>query len=255
MKVAPFRRPPLSAHTHTLAHSRTLGCIRRRRAYVRIHTHALLIHTYARTHVPSRARLVRARSRPARPRVGASAGPCERGGGRTHSVLRLGQSAAAGSAASSELAAYLRANRAAAPGGSGPPPTMRARGSAAADDRQRRRRRIQRRAAPAPGAAAPRAAAQRRHRRDRARRRRPARTHRVSKSLHWPSDSGSAFTFVEEMALPRTARACGPRPPRNNGQTWGRTGRSHGKETTHALNTHPHVRDKHTDAFGAATVP
>ncbi len=32
-------------------------------------------------------------------------------------------------------------------------------------------------------------------------------------------------------------------------------GRSHGKETTHALNTHPHARDRHTGAFGAATVP
>ncbi len=34
-------------------------------------------------------------------------------------------------------------------------------------------------------------------------------THRVSKSLHWPSDSGSAFTFVAEMDLPRIACACG----------------------------------------------
>jgi hypothetical protein len=34
---------------------------------------------------------------------------------------------------------------------------------------------------------------------------------------------------VEWMDLPRTARACGPRPPCNNGRTCGRTGRSHGK--------------------------
>ena len=59
--------------------------------------------------------------------------------------------------------------------------------------------------------------------------RRRRQTHRVSKSLHWPSDSGSALTFVEEIHLPRTARACGPRPPCDNRQTWGRTGRSHGK--------------------------
>ncbi len=32
-------------------------------------------------------------------------------------------------------------------------------------------------------------------------------------------------------------------------------GRSHGKETTHCTHTHPHARDRHTDAFGAATVP
>jgi hypothetical protein len=34
---------------------------------------------------------------------------------------------------------------------------------------------------------------------------------------------------VEKMDLPRTARACGPRPPCIDGQTWGRTRRSHGK--------------------------
>jgi hypothetical protein len=59
--------------------------------------------------------------------------------------------------------------------------------------------------------------------------------------LHWPSHSGSALTFVEPMYLPRTARACGPRPPRTNGRTWGRTGRSHGKETAHAR-THTRMR-------------
>ncbi len=70
------------------------------------------------------------------------------------------------------------------------------------------------------------------------------RTHRVSKSLHWPSHSGSAFTFVTAMDLPRTARACGPRPPRNNGQTWGRTGRSHRKSPRIAsTHTRMHVID------------
>ncbi len=79
-------------------------------------------------------------------------------------------------------------------------------------------------------------------------------THRYSKSLHWPSHSGSAFTFVESMALPRNARACGPRPPRNNGQTWIRTRES--IESHHAC-THrrSHARDRHTDAFGTVIVP
>jgi hypothetical protein len=126
-----------------------------------------------------------------------------------------------------------------------------------ADDRQHRRRRIQRRAAPAPAprrrsatrsSAAP---APPRTRTAAA----PGGTHSSSKSLHWPSHSGSAFTFVWPMDLPRTARACGPRPPRTNGQTWGRTGRSHRKVTAHALNTHPHARDRPTGAFGAAIVP
>jgi hypothetical protein len=34
-------------------------------------------------------------------------------------------------------------------------------------------------------------------------------THSFFMSGHLPSDSGSAFTFVKEMSLPRTARACG----------------------------------------------
>jgi hypothetical protein len=62
-------------------------------------------------------------------------------------------------------------------------------------------------------------------------------THSCSKSLHRPSHSGSAVTFVESMDLPRTARACGPRPPRDNGRTWGRTGRSH-RKGDHALHAH-----------------
>jgi hypothetical protein len=142
--------------------------------------------------------------------------------GGTHSFFSFGQSAAAGSAPSSELDADLRATSAAAPGGSGPHPTARRSGRARqpcarvarpmADDRRHRRRRIQSRAAPAERAA-----------RKRTQQQRSAgiaanahggggggrRTHRVSKSLHWPSHSGSAFTFVPEMDLPRTARACG----------------------------------------------
>jgi hypothetical protein len=66
-----------------------------------------------------------AHSLPAGPRVGASARPRERGGAGTHSFLRLGQSAAAGSAASSVKYATLRASCAAVPGGSGPPLTAR----------------------------------------------------------------------------------------------------------------------------------
>ena len=66
------------------------------------------VHTQARTHVPSRAHLVRALARsPARrqhrPGRGSAAG------GGTHRYFRLGQSAAAGSAASSVLDADLRA--------------------------------------------------------------------------------------------------------------------------------------------------
>ncbi len=179
-------------------------------------------------------------------RVGASAGPRERGGVVTHSCFRLGQSTAAGSAASSVVCASLRANRAAAPGGSGPPPD--ARQSAARASHERAGLGCGRRpatpppphptprgAAPAPGAAAPRAAARRRHRRKRARRRGGGRgTHSSSKSLHRPSDSGSTFTFVRAINLPEHRTRVRPRPPRNDGQTWGRTGRSHAKETTHA---------------------
>jgi hypothetical protein len=80
-------------------------------------------------------------------------------------------------------------------------------------------------------------------------------THSSSKSLHWPSDSGSAVNLVPPMDLPCTARACGPRPPRTDGRTWGRTGRSHSKVATHCTPTHPHARDRHTDACGAAIVP
>jgi hypothetical protein len=47
---------------------------------------------------------------------------------------------------------------------------------------------------------APSTAAQHRH--SHARRRRAARTHRVSRSVHLPSDSGSAVTFVPAMRLP-----------------------------------------------------
>ncbi len=131
---------------------------------------------------------------------------------------------------------------------------MRARGSAAAGDRQRRRR-IQRRAARPQRPARQRLAQQRSagtaahaHGGGRG-------THSPSKRVHWPSHLGSAFTFVAVMYLPRTARACGPRPPRTNGRTWSRTGPKPWKVAAHALNTHPHARDRHTDAFGAAIVP
>ena len=204
-------------------------------AYTRMHC---CVHTYARTHVPSRARLVRARSRPARPRVGASARPCERGGAGTHSVLRLGQLAAAGSAASSVLVAYLRANHAAAPGGPGPPLTAR-RSAARASHACAGLGRGRRPATPPPPHPTPRSAAPAPRRGSASRSSAaPANahgggggrgTHRVSKSLHRPSESGSACTFVEEMDLPRTARACGPRPPRDELADVGQTGRSHGK--------------------------
>ena len=110
MKVAPLRRPPLSAHTR----ARTRRRARWNAFCACAHTYAYIcmlccVHTYARTHVPSRARLVRARSRPARPCVGASARPRERGGGGTHRNWRFGHSTAAGSAASSVEDASLRA--------------------------------------------------------------------------------------------------------------------------------------------------
>ncbi len=217
--------PPAVACTHTLTRTRA----RRNAVCACAHAYAhICTHCYVHTHVPSSARLVRALTTHrthARPRIGASAGNVSGGGGGTHRILRLGQSAAAGSSASSVFCAYLRANRAAAPGGSDPPLTAR---------RSRTRR----------------STAPRRHRCERAWRRRGGRgTHRSSKSMHWPSHSGSAFTFVEATRLPRTARACGPRPPRNNGRTWGRTGRSHRKSPR--MHAHTHARDRHTGAFGS----
>jgi hypothetical protein len=79
-------------------------------------------HTCAHTHMYLVVHVWCARRSPHNTtRVGASAGPCERGGRGAHTVSRFGHSTAAGSAASSELRASLRANRAAVLGGSGPP--------------------------------------------------------------------------------------------------------------------------------------
>ncbi len=168
--------------------------------------------------------------------------PRERGGAGTHSLLRLGQSAAAGSAASSVLSANLRAQPCGRAGRLRPTANARrsaARASHACAGLGRR---------PTTGNAAAAAANAARlgpsARRGSATRSSAAAgtaahahggggggrgTHRYSKSVHWPSHSGSASTFVPTMYLPRTARACGPRPPRTDGRTWGRTGRSHGK--------------------------
>jgi hypothetical protein len=211
------------ACAHTYAHTRMHCCV----------------HTYARTHVPGRARLVRARSRPARPRVGASAGTCERGGAGTHSFLRFGQSAAAGSAASSVLDASLRAHRPAAPGGPGPPltragrpraPAMRARGSA--DGRRPATppppHPTARGSAPAPGAAsATRRSAAPAPPRTRtgggaagARRTVPPRACTGRATRGAPAPSWRRSTCRAPRA--RAAARC------NNGRTWGRTGRSHG---------------------------
>jgi hypothetical protein len=215
----------------------------------RTRMHALLIHTYARTHVPSRARLVRARSRPARPRVGASAGPCERGGAGTHSEMRSGQSTVAGSAASSLLDASLRAHCAAAPGGSGPPLTARrsaARTSHAHAGLGRGRRPetpppphpTPRGSALAPGAAAPRAAAgtaANAHRRRRAR------------DAQFPQELALAEPLGERIHLrgadgPAAHRArVRPAPAAQRWADVGPNGPKPWKVAAHALNTHPHA--------------
>jgi hypothetical protein len=222
------------------------------------------VHTYVHTHVPRGASCLVRASLTTRPRGGASAGPCERGGGGPHSVFRLGQSAAAGSAASSVSSASLRANRAAAPGGSGPPrtragrlraPDTRARGrrpttgnAAAASNAARlgpsarRGSATRSSAAPAPPRTRTAAAAAG------AGRTVPPRacTGRATRGAPSPSWSGCS------CRAPR-ARAAAPAAHqwadvRSNGpQPW--------KGAAHALNTHPHARDRHTDAFGAAIVP
>jgi hypothetical protein len=268
MKVAPLRRPPLSAHTHTHTPTPTLGCVLRMRAYVRIHMHALLIHTYARTHVPSRACLVRALTTRPIPRrrigaagVSAAAALTESSG----SASRPPPAAPRARCCPLPCAPTVRPRRAAPAhpltrAGRPRAPAMRARGSADG----RRQATPPPPPHPTPRGAGPSAPAPQRHAQQRSARTAANAhggggggrgTHSSSKSLHWPSHSGSALTFVEPMPLPRTARACGPRSPRTNGQTCGRTGRSHRKVTAHALNTHPHARDRHTGAFGAATVP
>ncbi len=92
------------------------------------------------------------------------------------------------------------------------PRGARAPGSAG-HDQQRGRRRVNRLVTPAKRPA--RCAHARKHRsatpappraQGGGRRRGSGGTHRYSKSLHWPSDSGSAVTLVEKMDLPRTAR-------------------------------------------------
>jgi hypothetical protein len=252
------------------AHTRTLGCIRRMRAYVCTHMHALLRTHTCMTHVPSRARLVRAlTTRPPTHRP-TRRGRCERGGGGTHISFRLGHSAAAGSAASSVLCASLRAHRAAAPGGSGPPltragrpraPAKRARGSAAADDRQRPRRRIQRRMV-RPSA--------------------PARRHHAQQRSAGTADDapGSGAAGAGRTVFPRacTGRATrgalspswsgwtchAPRARAARGRRATLGGRADEraeatrKETTHCMHTHPHARDSthtHNGAFGTAMYP
>jgi hypothetical protein len=235
------RAPPAAQHAHAHAHADAHAGTHSAHARIRTHTHARTA-AYAPTHAhmyPA-VHVWRARSRPARPRVGASAGPCERGGGGTHSRLRFGQSTAAGSAASSVSPAHLRAHRAAAPGGSGPPRTARrsaarasharvglgrepTTGNAAAAASNAARRRPQR--------PARQRHAHRRHRRERARRRR-ARTHRVSKRLHWPSDSGSAFTFVRSMYLPEHRARVRPAPAAHQWRDVGSKGLAHARPRT-----------------------
>jgi hypothetical protein len=188
-----------------------------------------------------------------------SAGLCERGGG-AHSVFNFGHSTSAGSAASSELSAYLPAPlrpRGAAPAlprsraGRPRAPAMRARGSA--DGR--------RPATPPPPHPTPRGPA-----------RRPARQRaRGSANAHGGgaeagrTGSPRACTGRATRGAPSPSwRRCTCRAPRaraararcaTNGRTWGRIGPKPWKVATHALNTHPHARDRHSDAFGAATVP
>ncbi len=213
-------------------------------ARIHLHTHACTA-TYTHMHIPMYlvVHAKRARRSPHTTRS-ASAGPCERGGGGTHSFFRLGQSTAAGSAASSVLYAYLRANRAAAPSGSGPPqkragrtraPAMRAwarprptPGAAAAASNAAR-------CGPAPGAAAPVAAARRPHRRERARRRCRGRGRTVPPR----ACTGRATRGAPSPSWRRwTCRAPRARAARARRATMGRRGhepgRSHGKVATHA---------------------
>jgi hypothetical protein len=226
------------------------------------------VHTYAHTHVPSRARLARAlTTRPTT--VGASAGPCERGGGGTHRCFRLGQSAAAGSAASSVLPASLRADSAAGAGRLRPKPGRAPVGNArqpcvrgarpTADDRQRRRRRIQRRVV------RPRRQARQRHAQQcsagtvanaqRARRRRQAGrtvppracTGRATRGA--PSPSWRRSTCRTPHARVRRAPAAHQRAD------VGTNGPKPCKGDRAYTCTHPHARDRRTDAFGAAIVP
>jgi hypothetical protein len=208
------------------------------------------MHTYAHKYVPSRARLVRAHARHARAH---SAGTWDRGGRGHSQCLQVGpvdrhrqrrEPGVARVPARHQCgrAGRLRTHPYRAPVGPG---ASHARGLGAADDRQHRRRRVNAgwrrpsaRRGSARGSSA--ATAQPQTHTEAA----EARTHRVSKSLHRPSDSGSSFTFVLMMYL----RA--PQP-HNIGQTWARPGESTERQTagTHA---HPHARHRHTSAFGTS---
>ena len=53
------------------------------------------------------------------------------------------------------------------------------------------------------------------------------------------------------MDLPRIARACGPRPPCDEWADVGANAPKPWKVAAHALNPHPHARDRHTGAFGS----
>jgi hypothetical protein len=192
------RRRRVCVRVHTRAPTRTLECILRMRAYVRTRMHELLRTHICALMVPSRARLGRVlTTRPTWLRRIGGAGVSAAAAALTVSTswaTRPPPAAPRARCWTRPCAPTVRPRRAAP----GPPrthagrpraPAMRARGSAAADDRQRRRRRRRQRRGMRPG------------------------THMNFKSLHWPSHSGSAFTFVPETHLPHTARACGPRPP------------------------------------------
>ncbi len=182
--------------------------------------------------------------------------------GGNHSLFSLGQSTAAGSAASSERIACLRANRAAAAGRLRPHPVPRAGRAAAASQARAWLGRGRRPATPPrpqanaawcrpgarPGSARGSSAAPPPPQTREAAHGEGG-THRVSKSLHWPSDSGSAFTFVEPMDLPRTARACGRARRATSGKR--SVDRAEAMERDRACtHAHPHSRDRHTDACG-----
>ena len=118
------RQTQMEPRMHVCTHTptRTLERILRMRAYVCIHAHALLCtHICTHTCTQSCTSGARADDPPAHAPAHSAGAGVKRGGGGTHRILRLGQSAAAGSAASSVSPAFLRADRAAAPGGSGPP--------------------------------------------------------------------------------------------------------------------------------------
>ncbi len=266
MKVAVARRPPLSTHTHTPTHTPTLGCILRMRAYVRPHTHALL-RTHLRTHTYPVVHVWCARAHdPPDPASAHRRGRVSAAAAGTHRILRLGQSAAAGSAASSVSYAYLRAHRAAAPGGAGPPrpragrpraPAVRARRSA--DGRRPATppppHPTPRGSAPAPGAAAPRAARSAgtaaiahgggRRARDAQLHQELALAERLGERRHLRGVDGPAVHRARVRPAPAAHRWADVGP--NGPKPW--------KVTAQALNTHPHARDRHTGAFGAATVP